>query len=80
MDYGYDVISTDISEIALDKVKEFNEHILKLDMRNSLPFEDNKFDLVFANLSIHYFSDVDTKKIMDEIKRILKKMIYLLVV
>ena len=27
---------------------------------------------MFANLSIHYFSDVDTKKLIDEIKRILK--------
>ena len=32
-----------------------------------------EFDLVFANLSIHYFSDEDTKKLMLEIKRILKE-------
>ena len=72
MEYGYDVISSDISEIALNKVKEFNKNVLKLDMRNPLPFEDNKFDLVFANLSIHYFSDKETKRLMSEIKRILK--------
>ena len=71
-EYGYNVISSDISEIALNKVKEFNKNVLKLDMRNPLPFEDNKFDLVFANLSIHYFSDEETKKLMSEIKRILK--------
>ncbi len=72
MEYGYDVISSDISEIALNKVREFNKDVIKLDMRNPLPFEDNKFDLVFANLSIHYFSDKETKKLMNEIKRILK--------
>lgn len=70
--YGYDVVSADISEIALNKVKEFNENIVKLDMRNKLPFLDSEFDLVFANLSIHYFSDKDTKKLLLEIKRILK--------
>jgi len=72
MAYGYDVISSDISKIALNKVKEFNNNIIKCDMRKSLPFEDNKFDVVFANLSIHYFSDKETKKLMNEIKRILK--------
>ena len=72
MGYGYEVISSDISEIALRKVYEFNKNIVKADMRKPLPFENEKFDLVFANLSIHYFSDVDTKKLIDEIKRILK--------
>ena len=72
MKYGYDVVSADISDIALNKVKEFNKNIIKLDMRNKMPFSDNEFDLVFANLSIHYFSDEDTKKLLLEIKRILK--------
>lgn len=71
--YGYDVISADISDIALNKVKDFNENVVKLDMRDKLPFQDNEFDLVFANLSIHYFSDEDTRKLMLEIKRILKE-------
>ena len=70
---GYDVISTDISRIALEKVKDFNSNVVNVDMRENLPFEDNKFDIVFANLSIHYFSDLDTKKLINEIKRVLKK-------
>ena len=70
---GYEVISSDISKIALEKVKEFNSIVVNVDMREKLPFDDNKFDVVFANLSIHYFSDSDTKELMNEIKRILKK-------
>ena len=73
MNNNYDVISADISNIALEKVKEFNKNVTYLDMREKLPFEDNKFDIVFANLSIHYFSDKDTKLLLEEIKRILKK-------
>ena len=73
MSYGYEVTSSDISDMALEKVKEFNSNVIKLDMKEKLPFSDNEFDLVFANLSIHYFSDKDTKKLMLEIKRILKK-------
>ena len=72
IEYGYDVISADISDIALNKVKEFNTNVIKVDMREKLPFKSDEFDLVFANLSIHYFSDVDTHKLMEEIKRILK--------
>ncbi len=70
--YGYEVISADISEIALNKVKDFNKNVIKLDMRERLPFKNSEFDLVFANLSIHYFSDEDTKKLLLEIERILK--------
>ncbi len=73
MNYGYEVISADISDIALKKVKEFNDNIVNVNMKEKLPFIDNSFDLVFANLSIHYFSDNDIKKLMNEIKRILKQ-------
>ena len=73
MSYGYEVISADISYIALEKVKEFNDNVVKVDMKEELPFSEKEFDLVFANLSIHYFSDEDTKKLMLEIKRILKE-------
>lgn len=72
IDKGYDVISADISDIALSKVKTFNKNIIKLDMRDLLPFEDNKFDIVFANLSIHYFNELETKNLINEIHRILK--------
>ena len=73
MENGYEVVSADISNTALEKVKEFNKNIINVDMREKLSFEDNTFDLVFANLSIHYFSDLETKNLMNEINRILKK-------
>ena len=72
INFGYEVTSADISDIALEKVKEFNNNVIKVDMEERLPFSDNAFDMVFANLSIHYFSDSITKKLMKEIKRILK--------
>ena len=71
-EYGYDVVSADISDTALNRVLEFNKNVLRVDMRDKLPFQDNSFDLVFANLSIHYFSDEVTKNVMLEIRRILK--------
>lgn len=73
MEYGYDVTSTDISDIALNEVKKFNENVKKVDMSQPLPFENNQFNLVFASLSIHYFSDKVTKQLVDEIYRVLDK-------
>jgi len=73
MDYEDEVVSADISNIALNKVKEFNSNIINVDMRKKLPFKNDEFDIVFANLSIHYFSDIETKNLVEEIRRILKK-------
>lgn len=38
MEYGYNVTSSDISEIALRKVNEFNNNIVKIDMRENYHF------------------------------------------
>lgn len=73
IDNGFDVISCDISSIALEKLKEFipESKTLQIDMREVLPFKDNSIYLVNADLSIHYFSMKDTIKIFNEINRIL---------
>ncbi len=71
---GKKVIAVDSSNIALDIVKEkLKVEVLNIDMRNKLPFKNEKFELVIADLSLHYFSEEDTFKILREIKRILKK-------
>ena len=41
-------------------------------MTEPLPFADKSFDVVFANLSIHFFSESDTRALIAEVKRILK--------
>lgn len=74
MDKGFNVISTDISYEVLLKLKEFipDANVVQLDMGLGLPFENESFDLVLANLSIHYFDKETTKKLLNEIIRILK--------
>lgn len=71
---GFDVISTDISVVALEELKKRtpNAKTLQLDMSEKLPFDDATFDIVFANLSIHFFDRETTQKLASEIKRILK--------
>lgn len=75
MNEGYDVISADISEIALNELKNNipKAKTIKLDMCKLLPFDDEEIDLVFANLSTHFYNWEDTIKLYKEIKRILKK-------
>lgn len=72
MEYGYQVISSDISDIALNEVKKLNPNIEKLDMSKPLKYTDNSFDLVFSSLAIHYFSEEITTQLVNEIYRILK--------
>lgn len=73
-DKGFNVTAVDISKKALNKLKENipNANVKVLDISEKLPFLDSSFDVVFANLSIHYFDSETTKKVMSEIKRVLK--------
>ena len=75
MDKGFNVMSADISIEVLNKLKSNiqNANIKELDMSKPLPFDNNSFDLVFANLSIHYFDSKTTINLLKEIRRILKK-------
>ena len=71
---GFDVTSADISERALEYLGRKMPDIktVRLDMTKPLPFADKSFDVVFANLSIHFFSEKDTVSLIGEVKRILK--------
>ena len=75
LERGFDVISCDISEVALNKMKEIipNSKTMQIDVKEKLPFEDNSVGLINANLSIHYFDMKNTIKIFNEIYRVLQK-------
>lgn len=70
----YDVVATDISKKALDYLSSKNSKVKTVlqDMTDKLKFNDNEFDIVFANLSIHFFNEKDTQNLLNEIHRILK--------
>lgn len=71
--YNKKVIAADSSNVALNFVKNnLNVETIYLDMLEKFPFKDKTFDLIIADLSLHYFSEKDTFKILNEIKRILK--------
>jgi len=77
---SYKVLSTDISESALEinsqKIKEgglSNISTEKLDLREIFPYAEASFDVIYAHLSLHYFSEETTKQIFREINRVLKR-------
>lgn len=76
---GYDVVSTDFSEIALDLAKQKSQRenlqieFQNLDLTNKrFPFENNTFDICYSHLSLHFFTGEQTRNIFGEIHRILK--------
>lgn len=80
LEKGKKVVSCDFADEALNVVKKIKgSKTLKFDMLDNFPFNDDYTDLIIADLSLHYFNDFDTKKIISEIKRVLRKDGYLFV-
>lgn len=73
-DIGLTEIATDFSDVALEIVKRNCPTIQTqhLNLIKKFPFEDNTFDIVIADLCLHYFSEKRTENIMKEIQRVLK--------
>lgn len=71
---GLTEIATDFSDVALEIVKRNCPTIQTqhLNLIKAFPFEDDSFDIVIADLCLHYFSEQRTDKIMKEIQRVLK--------
>lgn len=71
---GKEVLACDYSDIAIETIqKDFPDVKTKIfDMTKQFPIEDNFTDIVIADLSIHYFTKEVTKRVIAEIKRILK--------
>lgn len=69
------VIATDFSDRIIEQNKNFqlsNLQFKTMDIAQSFPFSDGYFDIVYAHLSLHYFTDAITRQVFDEIARVLK--------
>lgn len=74
---AHEILATDLSEVAIKQNKERFNRVTNLrfevlDMGQQFPLEANTYDVVYARLSLHYFQDNVTKRIFDDIHRVLK--------
>ena len=72
---GFNILSTDISGSVLSRLKSRvpEASVLKLDLNQPLPFGSFSFDIIIADLCLHYFSDRETSGILKELRRILSE-------
>ncbi len=77
---GYSVIACDYAKEALECIKKYipTAQPMYVDIAKKLPFKNSEFQIIIADLSLHYFDHETTIEIMKEIKRILKTGGYLL--
>lgn len=67
---GVEVAGIDISQYAIENAKEEVRPFLRQGDANSLPFEDNSFDLVISITTLHNLYVYDLWKSLKEIERV----------
>ena len=71
---GKKVISCDQSKNAINNIKKNFPEVYDtkcFNMLDGMPFNNNSFDIVIADLCLHYFKEKDTIRLLNEIKRVL---------
>lgn len=75
--FGVNIVAADYSDKAIKIVNDLfsKDEVLTVcfDVRNKFPFTDDVFDIIVADLSLHYFKNKDMKNIICELERVLKK-------
>ena len=73
------VVLSDGHDVAFDEIRQrakakgiLNLDLQTVDITKVFPFDDSSFDVVYAQLVLHYFDDETMHKIMSEIKRVLR--------
>ena len=72
-DSGFQVVAADFAWTALQAAQQrtLQARVVQVDLRDGLPFADAAFQVVVANLSLHYFSHQQTCAILRQIRHCL---------
>lgn len=71
---GFSVVMSDGDSGLFDSLKKKStagSRPVQFDLTKQFPFSDNAFDVVYAQLVLHYFEDKEMLEIMKEIERVL---------
>lgn len=75
-EHGHRVTATDGSKVVIGQNRQRINHknitFDILDMRQPLPYESDSYDVVYANLSLHYYSHDRTGAMFGQIGRVLR--------
>jgi ubiquinone/menaquinone biosynthesis C-methylase UbiE len=73
---GFEITATDFSDQAIkqnqQKYQNENLNFEVLNIAKSFSYPVKTFDIIYARLSLHYFTDQKTREVFKEIARILK--------
>lgn len=74
LEYGLDVYGFDGSKelLKIAKIQAPKAKLKLLDLRNTLPYQDNFFDAIWARNSLHHLEPKDLNQALSELKRVLK--------
>ncbi len=77
---GHTVVAADLSQKALEitRLRAPGAQTEKVDLTYGLPFPDAHFGVVVASLSLHYFSWRETLRILEDVRRCIEPLGYLL--
>ena len=71
------VISCDQSSNAINNIKKNFPEVYDtkcFNMLDGMPFDNNSFELIIADLCLHYFKEKDTFELLNEIRRIFTRI------
>ena len=71
--WGFEVVAADLSEKALELTRRQapEAETERVDITRGLPFPDDHFGAVVANLSLHYFPWAETVEVLEDVRRCL---------
>ncbi len=73
---GHNVLATDSSDVVIGQNKQRSAvdgvEFALLDIQKEFPYEPESFDVVYANLALHYYSAEKTRETVASITQVLK--------
>lgn len=74
---GYRVTAVDVSSEAIgsarDRYGRLGVTFCEVDVADGLPFADESFDAVMANVALHLFPDAVTRTVVGDIRRVVRR-------
>jgi len=72
---GFKVTCTELNPEYVQNAKDLGLNCIQHDTKKKFPFSNDKFDLIYSRLGLHYFTEEELLSIFSELKRIGKRIL-----